>query len=358
MLAGKPKKVLVAPLDWGLGHATRCVPVIHELVAQGCEVQVASSGASLQVLREEFPYLTFHQLIAYDPQYSATVPFVVKILLQLPKFLRVVSIESRQVQDVVHKEKIDIIISDNRYGCRSANVKNVFITHQVNILLSRPWKWVSFFVNYFNHRQIKKFDVCWVPDFENGITGKLSQNSGVATRFVGMLSRLEQRTASTKYKVVAIVSGPEPQRSLLENILKQQLVNSQLAFVLVKGNPGEASGREANEADHLSSNEMNDLIASAEFVVCRSGYSSIMDLCRLKKKAIFIPTPGQTEQEYLAEELKNRGIAFYQKQSEFDLAEAIERSKKYSGFAGFEHTPNLLQIAITDLLNSVKKPDA
>jgi uncharacterized protein (TIGR00661 family) len=351
MLLTHPKKVLVTPLDWGLGHATRCIPIIHELTAQGCEVQIASSGDALKVLKEEFSELKFHEIASYNPRYSDSLPFVVKIILQLPKFLSTIRIENDQVSDIISKEKIDIIISDNRFGCRNHKTINIFITHQVNILLNNPWKWLSGLVNYFNHHQIKKFDECWVPDFENGFTGKLSKAKNILPRFIGMLSRLKERQSAVIYSIAAIISGPEPQRSLLEELLRKQLKIADLNYYLVKGDFTNDNSAGQNEAGHILSEEMNELIASSELIVCRSGYSSIMDLHAMKKKAIFIPTPGQTEQEYLARELERMGIAFYQSQRQFNLLEAIAKSKKYSGFVDFEHTSNLLQNAISDLLN-------
>lgn len=344
------KKVLIAPLDWGLGHATRCIPIIKELLSRKCEVQIASSGSSLDLLKKEFPDLKFHSLAPYQPEYSDSIPFVLKIILQLPKFLKTINKEHRQVEGIVLREKIDLIISDNRYGCWNKNVKSVLITHQLTILLSFPWKIFSGIVNHFNQQRISKFDLCWVPDFENGLTGKLSHSKKVKRKFIGMLSRFERKESPIRFDVLAIASGPEPQRSLLEAKLRERLAKSGLKYFLVKGNLKEEINQLPNEVTHLASQELNESVCSSDIVICRSGYSSIMDLWKLGKKVIFIPTPGQTEQEYLADELMKKGIAFSQTQDQFDLKEAMEKSKSYSGFVNFQHTPNLLAEAIDDLL--------
>lgn len=345
------KKILVAPLDWGLGHATRCIPIIRELLKQECEVQIASSGDALLLLKKEFPDLKFHEITPYKPSYSTSVSFSVKIFLQVPKFLRAIRGEHIQIERLVEVEKFDSIISDNRYGCWSRKAKSILITHQVNILLDPPWKLFSTIVNSFIHRWIRNFDECWVPDFENGITKAMSHLQ-ISKRFIGMLSRFEKNNQPVALDVLAIASGPEPHRSLFVQLLKKELEASGLRYFLVKGNFNETNIESPLSSEYLTSGRLNELMEAAEIVICRSGYSSIMDLAKLGKKAIFIPTPGQTEQEHLASELKNKNIAWCQSQQEFDLQEALEKSKHYSGFADFKSQPNLLPKAITDLLTS------
>jgi hypothetical protein len=344
------KRVLVAPLDWGLGHATRCIPVIRELLKQECEVHIASSGEALLLLKEEFPALKFHELVPYNPAYSAWLSFSIKIILQVPKFLRVIREEHDQTEKLIEKEKIDVIISDNRYGCWSKKAKSVLITHQVNILLNPPWKIFSAMVNSFVHRWISNFHACWVPDVAQGITGAMSRTQ-LPVRFIGTLSRFEKMPRPIVYDVLAIVSGPEPQRSLFEKLLSEKLQASGLTYFLVKGKVGQEQSSSSSESEYLTAEHLNEKIESSSIVICRPGYSSIMDLAKLGKKAIFIPTPGQTEQEHLARELKNKNIAWCQSQQEFDLPDALEKSKSYSGFADFDSPPNLLPQAITDLLH-------
>src|SRR5690349_9583884 len=161
-MAALKKKILVAPLDWGLGHATRCIPIINEFLSQGCEVQIASSGDALVLLKEEFPDLKFHSIVSYGAEYSRSLPFTIKILLQIPKFVRAIKKEHNETQTIVEREKIDLVISDNRYGCWSKEVLSVFIGHQLN-LLTPIFSWLG---NYLQRRAIQKFSRCWIPDNE------------------------------------------------------------------------------------------------------------------------------------------------------------------------------------------------
>src|SRR5882724_7091873 len=165
--ASTSRKVLVTPLDWGLGHATRCIPVINEFLKQDCEVQIASSGGALVLLKKEFPSLKSHSIASYNAKYSTLLPFMVKILLQMPKFMKAIKKEHQQIEKIVREEKITLIVSDNRYGCWAENAHSVLITHQVNIIMAPAWKWLEAIINFGNHKQIRRFTECWIPDFPN-----------------------------------------------------------------------------------------------------------------------------------------------------------------------------------------------
>lgn len=343
-------------MDWGLGHATRCIPIINEFLKLECEVQIASSGNALVLLKQEFPKLKFHQLVSYDAHYSKIFPLSVSLFFQLPKFIARIKKEHQQIENIVSDEKIDLVISDNRYGCWNKQVTTVFVTHQVNILM--PWavKWLEPVINYFNHQQIKKFDHCWVPDeLNNRITGKLTDAKGLNVTYIGMLSRFEKfGPVNKKYNLLVLLSGPEPQRTLMERELAKKLSGTRLKVMLVRGIPGDMTSRmDTNEnvvqKNHLNANELNQVIEESEIVISRSGYSTIMDLAKLNKKAIFIPTPGQTEQVYLADQLSRRKIAYYTDLNELDVNKAIELSSGYSGFNG-EHKNDLLAKAVSELL--------
>jgi uncharacterized protein (TIGR00661 family) len=351
------KKVLVAPLDWGLGHATRCIPIIHEFLDRKCEVQIASSGTALVLLKQEFPQLKFHKLVSYGVHYSKRFPLAVSLFFQLPKFINRIKMEHSQIKTIVRDEKIDFVISDNRYGCWSNQVSSVFITHQVNILM--PWviRWMESFVNHFNHQQIRKFNYCWVPDeLTNRITGKLTDAKGVKVTYIGMLSRFKKiESVQKKYDLIALLSGPEPQRTLMEEELTRKLSGSGLKVMLVRGIPMDTRP-EINaieyvvQKNHLGTKELNQAILESEIVISRSGYSTIMDMAKLNKKGIFIPTPGQTEQVYLARQLSKRKIAYCANLTGLDMNTAIELSSAYSGFAG-EQNYDLLEKAVSKLLS-------
>lgn len=334
------KRVLISPLDWGLGHATRCIPVIRELQFRGCEVVIAGSGASLELLKQEFPDLSCFPLPGYHPRYPSKGSMVWTMAYQLPHFLSVVSEEHKAIETLIKTENIDLLISDNRYGCWSSGIPSVFITHQSNILMPRRFGWLQKFVGRLNERMMKRFDACWIPDFpdDHSLAGDLiafgNADLRIRKEFIGSLSRFETNTnVPKKYDVVAIFSGPEPQRTILESIVVPQLKASALQYLAIRGLPEARTPQpDTRLVNFLSSRELQECIEAADLVIARSGYSTVMDMQALGKKAVFIPTPGQTEQEYLAHRLMEKGIAFYMKQNDFDLHAALSQSRNFSGF--------------------------
>jgi len=352
----RQKRVLVTPLDWGLGHATRCVPIIDLLLELECEVFIAGAGSSMLLLQQEFPTLKSFQLPGYNPVYPASGSMMVKLMLQSGKFMKVVRDEQNQIEQLVQENKIDLIISDNRYGCYSAKIPSVFITHQVKLLAEPGWKWLGFLANKVLSRFIKKFTVCWVPDFPGSLlTGKLSASLSSKIRFIGPLSRLKNIDhTGIKYKVVALLSGPEPQRSIFEEIVTKQLVESDLPGLILRGvidRKRKMIGDKIEVVDHLDSEELSLVMAQAEIVVSRSGYSTVMDVARLGKKAIFVPTPGQTEQEYLAKRFMQLGLAFSMEQKEFHLGRALEESANYKGFEDYPSDDSSLKQNLEEILS-------
>jgi uncharacterized protein (TIGR00661 family) len=345
------KKILIAPLDWGLGHATRCIPIINEFLSRGWEVQIASNGDALTLLKREFPGCKFYELADYKARYPVQLPFMVKILVQMPKFLRAIRKEHQQIDRIVREQEIDLLISDNRYGCWSAQIPSVLITHQVNVPMSAQWKWIRGIINYRNHRQIRKFRECWVPDFPNGITGNMTQPGVPKMKYIGMLSRFKKHHVSMKREILFLISGPEQQRSIFEEKINEQIRKTGYqSYLIVKGKPHATDECDSNEVNHLTSVELNDAIESSQVIISRPGYTTVMDLCKLGKKAIFIPTPGQAEQEYLALQLAKDSVALYQQQKDFDLVLALSKSKEYRGFDGYPQSSNLLADAIDSLL--------
>ncbi|HCW07184.1 MAG TPA: glycosyltransferase, partial [Cytophagales bacterium] len=278
------KKILITPLDWGLGHATRCVPVIKEFLKQGCEVQIASSGDALILLCEEFPHLKTHSIVSYDARYSSHLPLFIKMMIQLPKFLRAIKNEHRQIEEIVEKEKIDVIVSDNRYGCYSSRTKNIFLGHQ--LFIDSPF--LPGFVNQLHLKAIQKFSLCWVPDNDQfSLTGKLTLNSSIRKRAVGYLSRFVWYESEIKYDLLVIISGPESQRTLFEELIIKQLKDYKGKYFIVRGLPAaESSDKQMNHsANHLPSEKLNELVLQSNLILSRPGYSTLMDLATLGKKA-------------------------------------------------------------------------
>jgi UDP-N-acetylglucosamine transferase subunit ALG13 len=341
-------RVLICPLDWGLGHATRCIPVIRQLLEDNHEVMVAGSGASLELLRLEFPSLFFFRIPTATMRHFSEWP-ALRLLLQAGKFRNMIEVEKKETARIVKNEKIDRIISDNRYGCRYDGVRSAIIIHQVSIRTPPLFKPI---VNSVNNTLINGFNECWIPDTaDHRLSGSLSVNGDIPARFIGPLSRM-RNTGSTqrRFELLALISGPEPARTDFENILTAQLTNSGRSYRIVQGLPSSGSS-DANTFSHLASSQLNELIEAAEVVICRSGYSTIMDLAALKKKAIFVPTPGQTEQLYLAGEMQRKKIAPTMSQKQFNLQQALSRLKDYTGFTEDYFNNTLLQTTLREFLD-------
>jgi len=329
----KNKKILIVPLDWGLGHATRCMPIINELLKNDCEVLVAGTETTNQIIRQEFPLLQFELIDGYEISYSSSkwkLPFV--LAKQIPKILSRIKTENKWLQQFVAKSQIDLVISDNRYGLHHPSVKTIFMTHQLQIQIPQS-KWMQMFVNKINHFFINKFSVCWVPDYEtNAIGGALSNKKGLKhVEYIGNLSRFESRNdVEITNDILFLISGPEPQRSLLEQKIISEFANDSSRKIIVRGLPKSTEVLNINGFtifNHLSKNELQEKILSSKIIVCRAGYSTIMDLIKLNKNALLIPTPGQTEQEYLAKELTDRKLFFTINQTE-NILQGVELFKE------------------------------
>lgn len=345
-------RILLCVLDWGLGHATRSLAVVEELEFNQFEVILASSGDALALLRLELPHHTVYELPAYNVLYN-TRSFQWGIILQSRKILSAINREHSLVGEIVRRERIDCIISDNRYGCYHDGVRSIFLSHHLNILLSGTWQVLGPALNELHIRLIRKFQEVWVPDYpDRTLSGDLSRIESSDVRFIGPLStmRVEQDSQGVKRDVIAVLSGPEPARTRFSELLFQQLSSYGRDFLIVEGRPGLRNGSSPSRVDFLKRKELGRAIRESSIVISRPGYSTIMDMSALGGKCIFIPTPGQTEQIYLAAHMQTTGIAPYHAQDKLDLAHAIADSSHYKGFDGLkEKEDRFLRKAILDL---------
>ncbi len=297
--------VVVAPLDWGLGHATRCIPVIKQLRENKNICVIASSGKAFLLLKKEFPNEIFEELPAYNIRYGKTsFSTLWKLLLQIPKAFRVKKQEQKRTQEIVEKYAVTTIISDNRFGVQSPLCKNIFVTHQLRIRLPFAIRFFEKFFFWANKSIIKKYDECWIPDYEGeeNLSGLLSHSWEVPhSKFIGPLSARESVNCEKQYDIAVILSGPEPQKSLLENEVRFILENSSYNVCFVNSNENIVDSQKIKNYSHqLTNEEISSIICKSKIVISRAGYSSIMDYEKLSCKAILVPTPGQSEQEYLA----------------------------------------------------------
>lgn len=357
-------RILVAPLDWGLGHATRCVPIVNELIRRGCEVWIAAEGQVLELLQKEAPDARFLPLRGYHIFYHNTKQnFSITIIKQLPKIWSAIRYERKWLKQLLQQRHFAAVISDNRYGLWSRDTISVIITHQVNVQ-SGLGPAVDTILRGIHRFLLGKFSECWIPDFEgeNNIAGKLSHGTRIPAnvRYIGLLSRMNNLPASRLYDVAIILSGPEPRRTIWENTLLGMLPSFTGKVLLVRGLPSESAVlpeiKGVTVVNYLTTPDLNIAIQSAEWVICRSGYSSVMDLLKLKHKAILAPTPGQTEQEYLAAYLHHKGIFFTAKEELFSLETHLTQAASFPfDFSGVEENDHLLQQQINRFLSAINK---
>jgi UDP:flavonoid glycosyltransferase YjiC (YdhE family) len=359
---GKPR-VLVAPLDWGLGHATRCIPLIRELVIQGAEPVLAGEGKQAQLLSQEFPQLPLLPLKGYDIRYSRKGKlFMWKLFFQLPQIMNSMRAEHRWLKKIVKEHSIRGIISDGRYGLYHKSIPSVIINHQLRIMTG--WaKWTENLVQKENYKHIERFHECWVPDTEkDGLAGTLShpeKKPAVPMHYVGPLTRLVRKEIPEKKgQLLFIISGPEPQRGLFENKIINQAAHYAGSAVIVRGLPGSATHMPSTNMisiyNHLPATEFNDIMEESEFVIARPGYSTIMDTMALGKKCIFVPTPGQTEQEYLGrlQQEKNRAILY--PQADFTIEGAMEMAKHFNWSGEVVPGDSQLKNVVSNFLSKLK----
>jgi uncharacterized protein (TIGR00661 family) len=329
-----PKKnILICPLDWGLGHATRCVPIIKELLHLGHHVVIGADKNPLHFLAKEFPTLPTVKLPGYEVTYDEQGSSF-KLFCESIRFYNFIKKEHTLLAPILKQHNIDVIISDNRYGLWNNNVKSIIISHQ--LYLKTP------IGESLAHKKItsliKNFDECWIPDVQDepNLSGDLSHLKPFnhPHRFIGPLSRFGKSTQTEiAYDVCAVVSGPEPQRALFEEMVLAELKKSGLKCVLVKGlfdTDERSMDGNIMVYNNLQSDQLKEIIEKSAVVICRSGYSSIMDMVSMGKRAILVPTPGQTEQEYLARyHLDNRNF-FSMEQKNFDFGKALQEIENYA----------------------------
>lgn len=370
-------RVLVAPLDWGLGHASRCVPIIRALLAEGHVVILAATGRSRRFLEGEFPHLAVEEIPGYKIRYPRSGRFLLHFTLRLPFILLSIFTEHRLIKSLSRRLEIDVIISDNRYGLFSKNLHCIFITHQLFVRSPRLALGIHLaidaLVRLLINSFLSRYDAVWIPDFPGrpNLSGRLchGKNLPANVQYIGPLSRfnigrlheniLESDTKPKVFlpdipaiDILALVSGPEPQRSAFEHLIRYQMKKMSGTRLLLRGIPpskGEKSSLNEMEESlpglrkgdflilpHLSGPVLEEIIRKASYIVCRSGYTTVMELAALgKEKILLVPTPGQTEQEYLARFMESQGLLPWTSQRNMYLPRDFKSFTSYVGFRGF-----------------------
>lgn len=358
------KTILVCPLNWGLGHATRCVPIIKALREMGHDVIIAADQGPLSFLQKAFPDVELVRFSGFVPKYGKGNSMIMPALRLAPRILISLWRDHCAVERIVANYSVDAVISDNRFGAWSRRVPSVYMTHQLHIQTPKHWHWTSPIIDACNKSCIRKYNECWIPDFpsEPFLAGKLAfpEPRRMKTRRLGILSRFNPSKIDDSIEqnidYLVILSGPEPQRTIFENMVVEQSAKVEGNVVILRAQPDSAQQFENLPTNVTAFNHVDDelfvrLVARAKRIVCRGGYSSLMDLAVLNRNAFLVPTPGQTEQEYLAEYLSDKGLFAYCNQRDFKLSEV--EIPQFDVNQVFGYDSSLLKTQLADWLKSI-----
>jgi len=328
--------LLFAPLDWGMGHTTRCIPLIRYLQSAGHNITFAGNDAQCALIERNLQIETIY-LEGYNITYSKRgSTFSAHLLLQIPKILRTIKKEKQWLDKLLSVRQFDGVISDNRYGMYSAGIPSVIMTHQLRI--QTGWgNPADSLLQRLHYRFLNNFSERWIVDVPvNGLAGQLSLPAHIPSYsyYIGLLSQLRKpENAAEGSALLILLSGPEPQRTILADLLWKQTHKHTGKVIFIEGNAGKTRKEIPAHITwyaQVNSTMLQQLAEQAAMVICRSGYSTIMDIARLNKKAILIPTPGQTEQEYLGNYLYRKNFFLTSPQKGFNLAHALDAASTFS----------------------------
>lgn len=355
-------RVLVCPLDWGLGHAARCVPVIKALQNSGFEVAVATGGGQASLIQKELPGISCFPLPGYDIHYSSYLPLVVGLILQSPSHVSRYFKARKHFLRIVRSYRPSVIISDNRPECFWEKAFNVYITHQLSVYLGGSG-FLEKILSHIHAKAARYFHQVWVPDMPEypGLSGRLGHPAHSYFRqsivYVGLLSRFTSLSPaqSVLYDVCFTLSGPEPARSLWEiKIITQGKAHPDKKFALIRGTQSPLALKPSENfliINQAASKEIQYIWAQSRRLVCRAGYTTLMDLWAAGRAAWIVPTPGQTEQEYLANLHRNSGRFFSLREEDFSIDAIL--SKELSEPSEFTVKNEWLSAAVEALLEKV-----
>lgn len=355
------KKILVAPLDWGLGHATRTIPIIYAFLCRGWKVDLAVSGRVAALYKGQFPDLEQIPVPGYQIEYpSRGFEMPLWLLKNSTRLMSVILREQKAAQKLVQERGYDVIFSDNRFGFHAEGAYNIYMTHQLSIAFPGPFAALEKIGVVWHAREMSRFDSIWVPDFPEypGMAGKLSHVPKTKAEYVGALSRFADLDFlnmdwGKKYRFAAILSGPEPMRTSFEKALLKAFEKIPGEHVVIRGLPGDAALPKAPSNvklyNHLETAEFARIVQSAEYCISRPGYSTVMDMVYLGANCIFVPTPGQTEQVYLGKALHSAHQAGLLKQDEISAKSLTAATREKHQSWNFNASGNLLSQAIDRL---------
>jgi predicted glycosyltransferase len=352
-----------------LGHAARMIPLARKLSEMNNNVIIASGEEHLSLFRKELPGLSYINFPGFKPGYSRFLPQYLSVLLKLPVLLYQIIVEHHRLKRIISEYAVDIIISDNRFGLWNTNITSVYVTHMPLIPFPRVLKFLEPTGVLLHRKIIKKYSLCFIPDLPGSLnlTGRLSHGIKLPdnTRYIGILSRFINNEKSPNENIVkshhitVILSGPEPQKEILKRKLVTLLKDKEPQTIIFEGKPEKLSGvtRNGNITfySHLPVLQMKDILTGSDIIITRSGYTTIMELVSMNCTALIIPTPGQTEQEYLAEYLSEKGWFHTVSQDEISSEILLRPGETMSHHDINRQSSILLTEALTELLEKHHK---
>ena len=361
----KKNRIFICPLGWGLGHAGRIIPLAIKLHELGNQIVIGADKELLQFLKSELPFAEFISFKGFRPRYSGILPQYIALMLQAPILIYHIIKEHYSLSKIVNNISIDIVISDNRFGLWNRKIRSAYITHQPHIPFPEPFHFLEFAGEFLHKAIIKRYNLCFIPDLpgKDNFSGRLSHGHKLPDniRYIGILSRFSTfKNSNTENKesgncATVILSGPEPQRRILREKLIKILKTLKIKSVILEGRPGEVRKALEHEGitsiSHLPSQQMCELIKTSNPIISRSGYTTIMELASLGKSALLVPTPGQPEQEYLAEYLSEKGWFATVCQENLDKIQEIPEIIPGWQEDITEQSDKLLQQALIELLS-------
>ena len=365
----KSYNILICPLEWGLGHAARMIPLARKLREMNNNIFIGSGEEHFLLFRNELPGLSYIKFAGFKPGYSRFLPQYLSLLIKTPLLIYHIILEHFRLKRIIREYAIDILISDNRFGLWNRNVTTAYVTHMPLIPLPKPLRFLEFFGVFLHRFIIKKYSLCFIPDLpgECNVSGRLSHGIKLPdnVRYIGILSRFISDGSSSRDNQVkfqhntVILSGPEPQREILKQKLVTLLKDNEPITVMFEGKPGKkreiASAGNITFYNHLPSSEMKEIISGSKSIITRAGYTTIMELISLNCSALLIPTPGQTEQEYLAEYLSEKGWFSTISQSEIKTGISLPAIKALWSGEIVEQSKKLFSEVLTELLEKRHK---
>lgn len=362
--------ILISPLGWGLGHAARIIPLARRLALMGHNVIIAADSSLRPFFESELPGTKFSVLPGFSPFYSAFLPQYLVLLLQVPALAWHSAREHFAVRKIIRLNCIDLLISDNRFGLWNTKVTSVYITHMLRIPFPRYFRFLEFSGIFLHSTIIRQYDFCLVPDLpgETNLSGRLSHGIKLQSniRYVGIMSRMSApeagpaavpQNSDKDYSgpVLLILSGPEPQRTLFRKKIESLMKINDTKLVILGGDPAGSDkyNREADYYAHAGPERMQKLILGCRLVVCRSGYSTLMDLVTVGRSAVLVATPGQTEQEYLAAYVASKGWFAMYGQGSISLNDTCYKPENHVPSVFADESDKLLSSALEEILKKV-----